>query len=101
MLLRSLLEMWHPSIIREKTNFDPSLTRFKQKEAQMPLGQEQLNPEFIARRELRTALSKHDVVGVAAALKKFRTLKLLDKDGDVIRGEHLINLHQCKAGIFK
>lgn len=46
------------------------------------------------------ALAKHDVDRVKMALEKFRSLKLVDKEGDVIRGMRLVTLQQCKNGEF-
>ena len=42
----------------------------------------------------------NNVEATASAMEEFRSFNLVDIDGDLIRGERVIGLHDCMQGIM-
>ena len=56
------------------------------------------DPETEIRLQLREAIKENDLEEVAAAVRDFKNMKLVDIDGDLIRGERLLGLNECLQG---
>jgi len=59
------------------------------------------NIENEVRSNLRDAIETKDVEATISAMEEFRSLNLVDVDGDLIRGERVIGLHDCLQGWHK
>ena len=44
------------------------------------------------------AIEENDVIATSSAIAEFHSQNLVDVDGDLIRGERVIGLHECMQG---
>ena len=62
-------------------------------------GRSHHNIEDEIRNNLRMAIENNDVAATLSAMEAFRSHNLNDVDGDLIRGERLIAVHECLQGV--